>query len=182
MHSPTKSAQDISQNGSGSPITKARRARGPRKTPTKNKLSVQNIKRIDSPKTHGWQVHVRRGGILKTKLFSDRKWGGKENALEQAIILRDRLLDDMAKLSKPLWKIERTPRSNTGHLGVSYTETHNGSGEPRGAITVTVRKALGKPVNRKFSVKKLGYDEALKRAVAWRQEILDERDREESLA
>ena len=145
----------------------------------KNKQSVKNIKRIDSTKTHGWQVHVRRGGVLKTKLFSDRLHGGKRKALAAAKEHRDELLADMAKLAKPLWRIKRTPRTNTGELGVSLTEYTNRSGKKRKVITVTARAELGKAVNRKFSVDKLGYDDALKKAVAWRKKVLRERLKEE---
>ena len=145
----------------------------------KNKQSVKNIKRIDSTKTHGWQVHVRRGGVLKTKLFSDRLHGGKRKALLAAKEHRDELLEEMAKLAKPLWRIKRTPRTNTGELGVSLTEYTNRSGKKRKVITVTARAELGKAVNRKFSVDKLGYDDALKKAVAWRRKVLRERLKEE---
>lgn len=150
-----------------------------KKKRVKNKQSVKNIKRIDSTKTHGWQVHVRRGGVLKTKLFSDRLHGGKRKALAAAKEHRDELLEEMAKLAKPLWRIKRTPRTNTGELGVSLTEYTNRSGKKRKVITVTARAELGKAVNRKFSVDKLGYDDALKKAVAWRKKVLRERLKDE---
>ncbi len=145
----------------------------------KNKESIKNIKRIDSDKTHGWQVHVRRGGVLKTKLFSDRVYSGKRKALKEAKDYRDGLLDDMAKLAKPLWRIKRTPRTNTGELGCSLTEYTNKSGKKRKVITVTVRESLGKAVNRKFSVDKLGYEQALKKAVNWRKKVLRDRLKQE---
>lgn len=146
----------------------------------RNSESLKNIKRIDSTKTHGWQVHVRRGGELRTKLFSDRVFKGKRNALQAAKEYREGLLEEMAHLAKPLWKIDRTPKTNTGHLGASYTEYTNRSGEKRGVITVTVRESLGKPVNRKFSVSKLGYDEALRQALEWRDSVLRDREQRES--
>lgn len=146
---------------------------------SRNKQSVKNIKRIDSTKTHGWQVHVRRGGVLKTKLFSDKVFKGKRKALDAAKTHRDELLEEMAKLAKPLWKIKRTPRTNTGKLGVSLTEYTNKSGKKRQVITVTAREKLGKAVNRKFSVDKLGYEKAVKKAVAWRNKVLRERGKEE---
>ncbi len=145
----------------------------------RNRQSIKNIKRIDSPKTHGWQVHVRRGGVLKTKLFSDRVHSGKKPALEAAKEYRDGLLKEMADLAKPLWKIKRTPRTNTGHLGVSLTEYENKSGKKRRVITVTARQELGKAVNRKFSVDKLGYEKAVKKAVAWRNSVLKDRAKRE---
>ena len=146
---------------------------------TRNKQSVKNIKRIDSTKTHGWQVHVRRGGRLSTKLFSDRVFKGKAKALTAAKKYRDDLVEDMAKYAKPLWRIKRTPRTNTGELGVSQTHYTNRSGKKRKVITVTVRSELGKAVNRKFSVDKLGYKEAVKEAVTWRNKVLRARLKED---
>jgi len=156
-----------------------RRSSSAGKKRTKNKQSVKNIKRIDSTKTHGWQVHVRRGGRLRTKLFSDRLYKGKAKALDAAKKYRDDLVDEMAKFAKPLWRIKRTPRTNTGELGVSKTHYTNRSGKKREVITVTVRSELGKAVNRKFSVDKLGYKEAVKRAVAWRNQVLKARLKED---
>ncbi len=80
------------------PAKKAVRKRVQRKTPKpkkRNRLSVANIKRIDSEKTHGWQVHVCRAGILRTKLFSDRVHGGKLKALELAKVCREQLRAEM---------------------------------------------------------------------------------------
>ncbi|MDA7672849.1 hypothetical protein N8615_00480 [Verrucomicrobiales bacterium] len=146
---------------------------------SRNRQSIKNIKRIDSPKTHGWQVHVRRGGVLKTKLFSDRIHSGKKEALEAAKTYRDGLLEEMADLARPLWKIKRTSRTNTGHLGVSLTKYENQSGKKRKVITVTAREELGKAVNRKFSVDKLGYEKAVKKAVSWRGKVLKDRAKRE---
>jgi hypothetical protein len=48
------------------------------------------ISRIDSKHTHGWYVRVyANGGVLKSKLFSDRLFGGKQQALDNAIKFRD---------------------------------------------------------------------------------------------
>lgn len=140
-----------------------------------NKQSVRNIKRIDSTKTHGWQVHVRRGGRLRTKLFSDRVFKGKGKALVAAKEHRDQLVVELAKYEKPLWRIKRTPRTNTGELGVSQTFYYTSKGKKKKVITVTARAELGKVVNRKFSIQKLGYEKAVKQAVAWRRKILRER-------
>ena len=117
--------------------------------------------------------------MLKTKLFSDRLHGGKRDALVAAKEHRDQLVEEMAKLAKPLWRIKRTPRTNTGELGVSLTEYTNRTGKKRKVITVTARAELGKAVNRKFSVDKLGYDEALKKAISWRKKVLSARLKDE---
>jgi hypothetical protein len=148
----------------------------------RNKNSRKNIKRIDSDKTHGWQVHVCRGGKLKTKLFSDRLYGGKKAALAAALKERDAILGAMEKFAKPLWKVKRQPRTNTGELGVSYTEVKGAAGRRRGYVSATVRVETGKAANRKFSVDALGYEKALKQAVAWRRKMLRERDAREKVA
>ncbi len=67
-----------------------------------------NVKRIDTGHTHGWQVHAQRNGELHTKLFSDKKCGSREEALEKALAYRDELL-------KELPEIPRSP----GHLHTS---------------------------------------------------------------
>ncbi|MFK5923630.1 MAG: hypothetical protein QM496_15735 [Verrucomicrobiota bacterium] len=177
---PAKKAAAKKAAAKKAPAKKATRKKpvSPKKR-TRNKQSVKNIKRIDSTKTHGWQVHVRRGGRLRTKLFSDRIHKGKTKALTAAKAYRDGLVDEMAKFAKPLWRIKRTARTNTGELGVSQTHYTNRSGKKRKVITVTVRSELGKAVNRKFSVDKLGYDEAVKQAVTWRNKVLRARLKED---
>ncbi len=160
-------------------VVSPRSVRIRRKTPKpkqKNNQSTQNIKRIDSEKTHGWQVHVCRNGVLKTKLFSDRVHGGKRVALAEAKRFRDQLRADMTQRISPSWQNERDAKTNTGHLGVSYTESRRSNGDVKAYISVTARVAKGRAVNRKFSVDKVGYDKALKQAVAWRKEQLNKRE------
>ncbi len=150
-----------------------------RKTPKpkqRNNQSTQNIKRIDSEKTHGWQVHVCRNGVLRTKLFSDRVHGGKRPAKTEAIRFRDQLRAEMTQDITPTWQNERPSKTNTGHLGVSYTEAHRGNGNVKGYISVTARVSKGRAVNRKFSIDKVGYDKALAQAVAWRKDQLNKRE------
>ncbi len=150
-----------------------------RKTPKpkqRNNQSTQNIKRIDSEKTHGWQVHVCRNGVLRTKLFSDRVHGGKRLAKTEAIRFRDQLRAEMTQDITPTWQNERPPKTNTGHRGVSYTEARRGNGNVKGYISVTARVSKGRAVNRKFSIDKVGYDKALAQAVAWRKDQLNKRE------
>ena len=54
------------------------------------KSKYHGISRIDSKHTHGWYVRVyANGGVFVSKLFSDRLYGGKQKALENAIKYRD---------------------------------------------------------------------------------------------
>lgn len=150
-----------------------------RKTPKpkqRNNQSTQNIKRIDSEKTHGWQVHVCRNGVLRTKLFSDRVHGGKRLAKTEAMRFRDQLRAEMTQDITPAWKNDRPSKTNTGHLGVSYTEARRGNGDVKKYISVTARVSKGRAVNRKFSIDKVGYNKALAQAVAWRSDQLNKRE------
>jgi hypothetical protein len=61
-------------------------------------MSVKNVKRIDTGRTHGWQVCIQRDGEETTKLFSDKKYGGRDVALNKAKAHRDALLVKMPNL------------------------------------------------------------------------------------
>jgi hypothetical protein len=74
----------------------------------------------DSPRrssTHGWQVRVSHDGTRLTKFFADRKYGGREAALQLAVEHRDELL---AARPEPSGPVERRPqkRSTSGVAGV----------------------------------------------------------------
>jgi len=53
---------------------------------------VKNVFRIDTGRTHGWQVRITRNGERHTKLFSDSVHGGKEEAYEAAVEHRNEKL------------------------------------------------------------------------------------------
>lgn len=52
---------------------------------------MKGISRIDSGSTHGWFVRGYKGGLTYSKLFSDKKNGGKGKALKLAKEYRDKL-------------------------------------------------------------------------------------------
>jgi hypothetical protein len=90
------------------------------------------ISRIDSKHTHGWYVRVyANGGVLKSKLFSDRIYGGKKKALENAIKFRDhyQMVAALHKSKgqnsrrKPFYR--KPPKNNTsGVVGVNEVKTN----------------------------------------------------------
>ena len=157
--------------------------------PTSNPDSELNIRRIDSTRkqpggtgTHGFQVHFSRGGINFTRLFSDSQCGGKENARALAQDFRETLKTTIpTTLSGP----SRTgpARSNTGHMGISisYSEPEDTSSQL--LVQANVRIAKGKPLNKKFYLKDhRDLEDAIHRAIAWRNEILEGRLAIESAA
>lgn len=74
----------------------------------------------DNPRrssTHGWQVRVSHAGKRQTKFFADRKYGGRDKALDLAIKHREKLL---AERPEPNGPVERRAqaRSTSGVAGI----------------------------------------------------------------
>jgi hypothetical protein len=57
----------------------------------KKRTVMKGISRIDSGSTHGWFVRVYKNTKTFSKLFSDRKIGGKGKALKEAKEHRDKM-------------------------------------------------------------------------------------------
>ena len=150
----------------------------PRRT---NPDSELNIKRIDSRKksrrggeTHGFQVYFNRSKIEYTRFFADLINGGKESARLAARAFRETLSVSIPPSRNGA--IGTGPvRSNTGRMGVSFTEDRLKSGEVTLYVQATVRIENGMPKNRKFRVGVRNLEEVIQEAVSWRSEILADR-------
>lgn len=68
--------------------------------PMTRKTANKGISRIDSSSTHGWFVRAYRNGKTYSKLFSDRKCGGKGKALKLAREHRDQLVEKLQAIPK----------------------------------------------------------------------------------
>jgi hypothetical protein len=69
--------------------------------------------------THGWQVRVSFEGERRTKFFADRKYGGRDKALELALAYRDELLAERKELHQDGPPVRRAQtRSTSGVAGV----------------------------------------------------------------
>lgn len=64
------------------------------------KTANKGISRIDSGSTHGWFVRGYRNGKTYSKLFSDRKCGGKGKAQKLAREYRDQLVKKLQAIPK----------------------------------------------------------------------------------
>ena len=85
---------------------------------------MTGISRIDSGSTHGWFVRGYRNGKTYSKLFSDRKIGGKAKALKMAKAYRDELNEELELIPKKPRRrriVVSDSRNSTGELGVSRT-------------------------------------------------------------
>lgn len=143
-----------------------------------NPESLLNIRRIDSKRTHGFQVHIVRQGKKRTKMFSDSVYGAKDIAKEAAILYRDALIKKLPPSYTELG-IQTSTRSNTGYTGVSYTfgRSSGPEGKKLPCFSVTTRSEQGKAVNRSIFIVDKGYKAALEEAIQIRALILAERER-----
>ncbi|MDX1439279.1 MAG: hypothetical protein R3284_05190 [Rubricoccaceae bacterium] len=128
---------------------------------------AKGIIRIDSDSTHGWQVRVYRHGRTYSKLFSDKKSGGKTEAFEQAKAYRKQLEEKIAALpeSAPRRRlIHRNKKNSSGVVGISRTFKRDRRGTKHEVYAVSWNPEPGVARGTSFSIKKYGEDEAFKKA------------------
>lgn len=142
--------------------------------PFTNPDSETNIRRIDSKRSHGFQVHFDRQGNLYTRFFSDSLYGGKELARQEARNFRDHLKNTIPKsmTDGPAWTGKA--RSNTGKMGISFTKEIRDEKEEI-IIQATVRVEKGVSMNRKFRAYGDDFESAIQQAVQWRNGVIAER-------
>lgn len=150
-----------------------------------NPDSELNIKRIDSKNkkggggTHGFQVYFRRGNVEYTRLYSDGINGGKEAARLKARNFRP-ILEQSIPPSRAGAGRSGPSRSNTGHMGISITSSPLKGVEKTLYVEATVRIEKGVPKNNKFQVGERPLADAIREALAWRNQLLEERLRREA--
>lgn len=136
---------------------------------------MKNINRIDSNNTHGWYVRIYLNRkVFASKLFSDRIYGGKQQALKNALIYRDHNLM-VADLHRTPQKSSRKPiykkpaKNNTsGIVGVNEVITTIRE-KPVHYIQATWSEEH-KPKSRKFYItKSRTRKEAFESAIALRK-------------
>lgn len=138
-------------------------------------MSVKNVKRIDTGRTHGWQVCIQRDGEETTKLFSDKKYGGRDVALEKAKAHRDDLLEKLPSLPEGPNAHLHTSRARqnawkkltrTGVKGISLNWVPSKASDGRPIPQVCAMWAdpeTGTRKRRARSTRKHGLDHALKK-------------------
>lgn len=87
---------------------------------SQNSKTMYGISRIDDEayRTHAWRVSLCRRGRSLVKNFSDRKWGGKQLALDAAKQYRDELLSLHPPLTRKEFSSARRRNNRTGITGV----------------------------------------------------------------
>lgn len=119
--------------------------------------------------TMGWNVRFRHTGRAESKFFSDRMYGGRENALVVARMYRDARLNQLGP-QNPMRHIGRmSSRNSTGLVGVCRT-TCQTKGHDYDYWSAQWTLPDGRQCVRKFSINKYGEQEARKLAVQAREE------------
>ncbi len=137
----------------------------------------KGISRIDSGSTHGWFVRGYKNGKTYSKLFSDRKCGGKRMALNAAREFRDQLFENLSRIPrKPRERrlVYRDSRNTTGVLGVCRTSKRNPNGTVTECYSVSWRPEPGIQKCTSFSIRKYGEAKAFQLAVAHRRKMMKE--------
>ena len=137
----------------------------------------KGLSRIDSGSTHGWFVRGYKNGQTYSKLFSDKRHGGKNNALVVARGYRDELFDELSEIpNSPRARriVTRDSRNKTGVLGVCRISKKGVNGKVTESYSVTWRPEPGVQKCTSFSIRKYGEEEAFRLAVELRREKMDE--------
>ncbi len=138
---------------------------------------AKGVIRIDSDSTHGWQVRVYRHGKTYSRLFSDRKLGGREKAFEAATQYRKELETEVSKIPEaaPRRRLIRHNKNNTsGVVGISRTFKRDRRGIRHEVYAVSWNPEPGVARGTSFSIKRYGEDEAFRRACKLRWEKMKE--------
>ena len=135
----------------------------------------KGISRIASGSTKGWFVRGYKNSKTFSKLFSDRKCGGTENALDLARKHRDKLFDKLLSMpQKPRKRriVFQDSRNATGVLGVCKTAKKGPNGKMNECYSVSWRPKPGVQKCTSFSIRRYGEKKAFEMAVSHRRKMI----------
>ena len=152
----------------------------------KRPFELRNIKRWDLKPGQksgnlGWWVRFYVERKRLSQLFSDNKFGGKENALKAAQTYRDAMEREVRPKQTEHMPNVKTKRNRSGIVGVSRSKrTTHRKGKKYISYVWQAEwiKPNGKRGIRRFSIKDHGEEEALKMAIEARTEGLNQRKKE----
>lgn len=136
-----------------------------------NLILPKGISRIETSSSAGWYARVYRNKKTYSKFLSDSKFGGKEKALEMAILEKDKLNMIIDKIPKKPTKrrvVTSDKRNKSGVIGVSRTSKKASNGKSYECYTVSWRPMPKVQKSTSFSIKKYGEKMALELAIQLR--------------
>lgn len=146
--------------------------------------TFRNISRIDQPdkNTFGWFVRIRRDGNRVNKFFSDWKYGGRDQALQQARSFRDNNLQHWSRFARNHNRaMHNGKKSNIGYPGISYcvkSKLRNGEEYKEHVFQVSYTPEKGLHKNKSFYIPKSSnkaqfrknYNKKLREAIRFRDQ------------
>lgn len=141
--------------------------------PARKAAPIVGITRMDYEYTHGWTVRYRVKKITYSKLFSDRKLGGKLKALQAAKEYLELMLEKYPKPTRLQRALTPSKRNKSGTPGVSRCVTHRATFLEEYWLAECLLPD-GTRKYKRFSIKKYGERKAKKLAVAARLEMVEE--------
>ena len=143
---------------------------------TRSQSGHKGVSRIDQEtrNTHGWYVRVSFNGQKRSKFFSDTAHGGRETALEKAVIYRNETEKELGRPRTDRLVIARNPRNRTGVMGVQrktkIVKTATGEKTTRNVYEVTWCPQPGRMSRTWVSIDEYGEQAAFRKACAIRRE------------
>ena len=130
--------------------------------PTQNEMQWKGISRVDHKHTHGWLTRIyKKNRTTITKLFSDRKCGGREEALAQARYWRDHY--EVKEDERPVRRryFPHPPKNNTsGRVGISKTFSRSSiPGKKLWLFSVSWTPEPGHPKSKSFYISQYDSEE-----------------------
>ena len=145
--------------------------------------NLRGITRLDQAPsgTYGWQVRIQRKGVRYGRFFSDSEWGGSDEALEVAVQYRDRIIAHSERLEQSVDHSRRSHRfvgrrNNSGVVGVSRISQTSTKGVTYCFWQASWTDRDGTRRTVRYSVLKLGEDEAFRLACTAREKAMQKSD------
>ena len=93
-----------------------------------NSSGYRGVSRLDSKDTHGWFVRIYNDSETYSRLFSDKKFDGREESLQKALKFRNELIQKIGKTYPARRIVNKDSRNQTGVIGVCQTHKRNRNG------------------------------------------------------
>ena len=127
--------------------------------------------------SHAWRVSLRRRGQMYVKNFTDKKYGGKDEALVAASAFRDSIIATHQPITRREICARKRSNNKSGITGVcSYAKRYtlrDGTVRENWYWEGNWPNQQGEAISESFSVKKYGNDLARSMAIRARQRGLD---------
>lgn len=127
---------------------------------------LHHLTRLDYRRMHGWWARIQRGGkrkvVLTSRFFSDFRWGGEEEALEEAKAWRDR---ELPRHPRPY--LHQSNQKKPAGAAYVYRSERRGVNGPLAFWAAVLRREGGRRVWTTYSIGLWGERGAREKCLEW---------------